>query len=206
MKVHEALSAVMADVQEIRKEGRNTHQGYNFRGVDGVMNAVGPAFRKHNVLCLPRVLKASYRDFEAKSGGTQHECIIEVEFTFVGPEGDTLVCSAMGEASDASDKATSQAHSVAYRTALLQALCVPTDAPDPDESSVQRGAEEIIPAAEAKTRLLNASNREIAEQVWGSRGSEAIGALALSALVDVAGGMKKQADRKAAASGEGEAP
>jgi hypothetical protein len=38
----------------------------------------------------------------------------------------------MGEAADAGDKATSKAHSVAYRTCLLQALSIPTHEPDPD--------------------------------------------------------------------------
>ena len=37
-----ALSAVMDDVQAVKKGDRNTQQNYNFRGIDAVINAVGP--------------------------------------------------------------------------------------------------------------------------------------------------------------------
>ena len=136
--VQEALSAVMGDVQAVGKDGLNKAQNYSFRGVDAVVNAVGPALREHKVIVLPRVLSSSYDTFSTSKGALMHQCILEVEFTFVGPEGDTLVCSAMGESADSGDKATPKAHSVAYRTALLQALCIPTDEPDPDSQSYER--------------------------------------------------------------------
>lgn len=145
MKVHEALSAVMADVQAVGKTGRNESQGFSFRGVDATVNAVGPALRAHGVIVLPRVLGKTYQTFNTRNGALMHEAVLEVEFTFVGPEGDTLVCSAMGESADSGDKATAKAHSVAFRTALLQALCIPTDDPDPDGASYVRTAASAEP-------------------------------------------------------------
>lgn len=150
--VVEALSAVMGDVQAVGKTGRNTQQNYSFRGIDDVVNAVGPALRKHSVVCLPRVLSKDYGSFSTRGGTTMHTCTLEVEFTFHGPAGDSLVCSAMGESADAGDKATSKAHSVAFRTALLQALCIPTDEPDPDSTSYERAA---APAAMTATQQSN---------------------------------------------------
>lgn len=146
--VVEALAAVMADVQAVGKNQRNTQQNFSFRGVDAVMNAVGPALREHGVIVLPRVLSKSYRDFHTGNDKLMHEAVLEVEFTFVGPEGDTLVASAMGESADAGDKATAKAHSVAFRTVLLQALCIPTDDPDPDAASYERTSQ-----APAETRV-----------------------------------------------------
>ena len=122
----------MADVRAVGKDGYNEQQGFSFRGVDGVVNAVGPALREHGVLVTPRVLDKSYRDFETSRGALMHECIVEVEYTFTGPEGDTLVGSSLGESADSGDKGTAKAMSVAYRTWWLQALCIPTDEPDPD--------------------------------------------------------------------------
>jgi hypothetical protein len=56
-------------------------------------------------------------------------------------EPDTsLTCRTPGEAFDSGDKSTAKAMSVAYRTALLQALTLPTDEPDPDET-----VEELAP-------------------------------------------------------------
>ena len=36
--IYQALSAVMGDVQAVGKDGRNTQQGFNFRGIDAVVN------------------------------------------------------------------------------------------------------------------------------------------------------------------------
>ena len=98
---------------------------------------------------------------------------VEVEFTFHGPDGSTIVCSALGEASDAGDKATSKAHSVAFRTALLQALCIPTDEPDPDASSHERAAPEpVIAPADARrlAGVLNAAaDAPAARDAWMDR-------------------------------------
>jgi hypothetical protein len=55
-----------------------------------------------------------------------------VLYRFHGPAGDFLDAESVGEASDSLDKATSKAMSVAYRTALIQALTLPTGDPDPD--------------------------------------------------------------------------
>lgn len=45
-----ALAAVAAEVGAVRKDGRNQSQGFSFRGIDAVVNAVAPALRKHQVL------------------------------------------------------------------------------------------------------------------------------------------------------------
>lgn len=54
MTIHEALAHVMQDVQAVRKGELNKHGGYAFRGIDAVVNAVGPALRAHGVIVAPR--------------------------------------------------------------------------------------------------------------------------------------------------------
>ena len=44
MKIHEALAKVMADVQSVSKSERNTHQNFNFRGIDAVLNERGSRY------------------------------------------------------------------------------------------------------------------------------------------------------------------
>lgn len=136
--IQEALARVMATVQAVRKDGFNKNQQYNFRGVDAVVNAVGPALREHGVIVLPLAESAEYESYTSKGGGAMKGCVVRVRFVFVGPAGDTLECCVYGESSDAGDKATPKAHSVAFRTALLEALCIPTDEPDPDADSHER--------------------------------------------------------------------
>ena len=68
--VVEALSRIMRDVQSISKDSRNTQQNFNFRGVDAVVNAVGPVLREHVVdlwrdllgeIAEPRLIRADLR-------------------------------------------------------------------------------------------------------------------------------------------------
>lgn len=136
--VVQALAAVMADVQAVRKSQRNADQGYVFRGIDGVMNAVGPALRKHGVVILPVVEQVEHRDVQTSRGKPARECTVRVRYVVHGPAGDTVEGVAAGEAMDWGDKGTPKALSVAFRTFLLQALCIPTDEPDPDGQAYER--------------------------------------------------------------------
>lgn len=136
--VFDALNRVMRDVLAVGKDGFNESQGYNFRGIDGVVNAVGPAFREHGVIAIPVSTEATYETFNTRSGALMHSCMLTVRFRFYGPAGDFIEAEARGESADSGDKSTPKAHSVAYRTLLLQALCIPTDEPDPDATSYER--------------------------------------------------------------------
>lgn len=139
--IYAALSSVMTDVLAVRKTGRNTDQNYSFRGVDAVVNAVGPVLRKHHVLLLPELLDVSYRDVRTSRDKPAREVTVRVRYTFVGPAGDQIEVTVPGESMDNGDKGTAKAMSVAYRIALLQALCIPTDEADPDEGSYERSYE-----------------------------------------------------------------
>src|SRR5690625_4351727 len=136
--IHEALGAVMADVGHVAKRDRNQAQKFNFRGIDAVVNAVGPVLRKHGVITIPVVEDVQYRDATTNKGKLTRECMVRIKFEFHGPAGDQIDSVVVAEAMDWGDKATAKAHSVAYRTALLQVLCIPTDEKDPDEDSYER--------------------------------------------------------------------
>lgn len=143
--VVEALASVMEDVRAVRKGDRNTDQNYVFRGIDAVVNAVGPVLRKHGVVPMPICEQANYRDVTTSRGKPSRECTVLVRFRFYGPAGDFIDCVTPGESMDFGDKGAPKAMSVAYRIALLQALCLPTDEPEPDASTYERAA--AAPAA-----------------------------------------------------------
>jgi hypothetical protein len=175
--VRDALKAVMDEVQSVGKDGFNKNQKYNFRGIDAVVNAVGPAFRKHGIVPVPILKDINYRDVKSAGGSPQREVTVKVCYQFVGPAGDMLDVVVPGEAMDSGDKGTAKAMSVAYRIALLQLLCIPTDDPDPDESSYERGRESFEsarpavfqPGAEAQELMaaVNAAAHQGAmDRVW----------------------------------------
>lgn len=165
--VAQAWSAVMGDVTALGKNQKNNQQGFKFRGIDDVMNLVGPVLRQHGVSIIPTVEKVKSRDFTTKSGTLMHEVHVTVCYTIYGPGGDDIVGSASGESADAGDKATPKAMSVAYRTFLLQALCLPTDEPDPDSQSTERStAQSEGDVAQATAdRLTSAINAKIVKGV-----------------------------------------
>lgn len=155
VSVHEAFTAVMGAVQGIGKGERNAAQGFNFRGIDAVMNAVGPALRTHGVIIIPEALSIEVERYSSKAGAQMKNTTVRMQYTVFGPKGDAFTGSAYGEAADSGDKSVSKAQSVAYRTFLLQGLTVPTDEPDPD-SVVHERAEHRDPVADAKHALADA--------------------------------------------------
>lgn len=139
--VHVAWSRVMADVRSIGKGNRFSGGGasYNFRGVDAVFNAVGPALRRHGLVILPAKVTPEYRDTRTSKGNAMRECTVTVDYVIYGPDGSSMTGQSQGEATDTLDKGTTKALSIAYRNFLLQALCVPTDLPEPELSDLERG-------------------------------------------------------------------
>lgn len=145
--VHEAWSHVMGDVQGIAKKDRNEQQRFLFRGIDAVMNAVGPALRTHGVTVVPVNVAREMRDTQTTQGKSTRECVVLVTYRVTGPAGDSFEGMAPGESLDSGDKATAKAMSVAYRTFLLQALTIPTDEPDPDSQTYERTQRPTVAAA-----------------------------------------------------------
>jgi hypothetical protein len=138
--VHEAIAAVMGEVQSVGKGDFNDQQRFRFRGIDAVMNAVGPALRTHGVIVAPTNVVTTYEPVVTSKGSAMTSVRVIVTYRWWGPGGDWLETSAPGEAFDAGDKGTAKAMSVAFRTMLLQTLCLPTDEPDPDSTVYERAA------------------------------------------------------------------
>ena len=150
-----ALAAVMADVPVIGKDQAVTTgpARFRFRGVDDVMQAVGVALRKHRVVFAPtRVVSLEHERYDTAKGAPMDGVTVVVEYTITGPEGDAMIAAAAGQAADAGDKAVPKAMSVAYRTVLLQTLCIPTGDPDPD-SSVHERAPHVDPVASLRGEI-----------------------------------------------------
>lgn len=142
MSIVSKLAAVSAQVGAVGKTGRNDKQGYNFRGIDAVVNAVGPAFRDAGIIVLPEVLSVDYEAVEVGNNRTPMghvRVVVRYRFTDGAEHLDATVA---GEAMDSGDKATAKAMSVAFRTCLLQTLCLPTDEKDPDADSYERTSTE----------------------------------------------------------------
>ena len=159
MTVIDALTQVMAEVRAVGKNDRNTHQNFDFRGIDAVVNAVGPVLRTHGVVVMPTEVVETHEQVEVGGKRTLMESVhVTATYTFYGPEGDHLSCQVAGAAMDAGDKAAPKAMSVAFRTALLQALCLPTDEPDPDSHTYERAEPDPVDLSELEGAITVAQD------------------------------------------------
>jgi hypothetical protein len=139
MKSQDLVLAVMAEVQGIAKKEKNAAQNFNFRGIDAVMNAVGPALRKHGGYLTQSIISVDYSTMASKNGGSLNIVRGVIRFNIFGSEGEPVTGDVAAESFDSGDKATAKMMSVALRTFLLQALALPTDEPDPDLAIYELG-------------------------------------------------------------------
>ncbi len=128
--VYQLISEVSAEMSKegISKNNKNQTQGYKFRGIDDVYNALAPIMSKAGLVVLPRVLSRECIERQTKSGGVLFYTTVEMEFDFVSSfDGSKHVVKTFGEAMDSADKSTNKAMSAAYKYACMQSFCIPTE-------------------------------------------------------------------------------
>lgn len=120
------MAKALKAINVIKKDGVNRHSQYKFRGIDGVLDTVGPAFRENGILITSKIDQIDYEDRPTNNGKASTLIRGIVTFRFHFGDGQTLETSVAAEAQDWGDKGTSKFMSVALRTALLQTFTVPT--------------------------------------------------------------------------------
>lgn len=153
MKVYAAINRIQAELAKsgITKDRRNTQQGYNFRGIDDVYNALSPLLAKEGLCILPRILTRECVERQTAKGGVLFYVTVEAEFDFVCAEdGSKHTVRTFGEAMDSADKATNKAMSAAYKYAAFQAFAIPTEA----DNDADAHTHEVLPAAQAESATV----------------------------------------------------
>jgi hypothetical protein len=135
-KIYKALARVMAAIDPVSKARKNMAQGYQFRGVDDVYQAVQQIMAKEGVICVPRVIADRTEERTTPKGTVLIYRILTIEFDFFADDGSSVTCRMIGEGMDSGDKASNKAMSVAHKYAFLQVFCIPTEEPkDPENDS-----------------------------------------------------------------------
>lgn len=131
-QVYKAITAITAAMSKegITKSRKNTQgSGYNFRGIDDVLNALSGLLAANQLCIFPRVVKREQIERASKSGGALFYTAVEVEFDLVSAvDGSMHTARMVGEAMDSSDKSSNKAMSAAYKYMALQTFCIPTEA------------------------------------------------------------------------------
>lgn len=130
MKVFLAINKVQSALAKagISKDRKNQQQGYSFRGIDDVYNALSPLLADNGLCILPRMLSRQCEERTNKNGTALFYVTVEAEFDFVCAEdGSKHTVKTFGEAMDSGDKATNKAMSAAYKYAAFQSFAIPTE-------------------------------------------------------------------------------
>jgi hypothetical protein len=118
---------ILREVEAISKDKKNTQQGYSFRGIDDMYNALHPLFKKYGLFITSEIISAAREERSTKTGGTLIWSIIDVKFTIFAEDGSFVTSTIRGEGMDSGDKATNKAMSVALKYLVMQMFLIPTE-------------------------------------------------------------------------------
>ena len=127
MNIFESITAIMQEIPAIGKEKKNQQQGFKYRGIDDVMNALQPILSKHKVFVVPEVIDQSREDRVTNKGGTLLYSMLKVKYTFYAEDGTSVSAVVIGEGMDSGDKASNKAMAIAMKYAFFQVFCIPTE-------------------------------------------------------------------------------
>ncbi len=192
--IFQKIPAIMNELEAIGKTKTNTAQGFKFRGVDDVYNALNPLLAKHKVFTVPKVLSERTEERQTKSGGTMLYRILWIRYRFYAEDGSFVDAVVQGEGADSGDKATNKAMAIAHKYALFQVFTIPTEEiaradPDNDSHELEAGPKPIVlysataPQKDVLTTLA-AKHGVTANQNLRSISTKAMGAK-MDALEDV---------------------
>lgn len=189
-RVYAAIAAVMAELgkEGIGKDRRNDQQGYKFRGIDDVYNALAPVLAQHDLIVIPRVLSREQVERKNSKGNALFYVTCQVEFTLIcSVDGSSIQAVTYGEAMDSGDKATNKAMSAAYKYMAMQTFCIPTEGdndadatthevapsppPAPKQNASQAKKSEVWPRFVEKVRGF--ADLDELERWWGSAATQA---------------------------------
>lgn len=147
------MASIMQAIPAIGKDKKNQQQGFSYRGIDGVYNAMNGIMARNGVFMCPEVLDRHREERVNKNGTVLAYVTLTVKYIFYAEDGSSVSCIVCGEGMDSGDKATSKAMSIAQKYAFFQVFSIPTEeVDDPDKNSYEVRARVVHPLEDEKTR------------------------------------------------------
>lgn len=136
--VYQAINQVVATMagEGLAKSRNNQAQGFRFRGIDDVYNALARVLADAKLCILPRVRERWITERPSKSGAMQTFTTLLVDFDLVSAvDGSKHTITTVGEAQDSADKSSNKAMSAAMKYACLIAFQIPTEGDNDADAS-----------------------------------------------------------------------
>lgn len=161
--VFKKMVDVMRDVGAVGKNQKNTAQGFKFRGIDDMVNALHPALTKHGVFMAPRCVSETHELKEVTRGsgkaGIDKHVTILMEYDFFAEDGSKVTVGPIpAEGLDSGDKATNKALSAALKYALIQTFSIPTE----DMAEADLDSPEIGKSSKVNPTVVNGIETNLA--------------------------------------------
>lgn len=187
-KIYKAISNCMKEIGVVGKNSKNAQQGFMFRGIDAVMNAINPALVNNGIFVVPEILEQTREKRTTQRSGTLIYSICTVKYTFYAEDGSSVSAVVIGEGMDSGDKATNKAMSIAFKYACFQVFCIPTEEmKDPDaechEVAPKTAAQKV---AQKKTSAITEKQIEYLKETLNGKGIQIETVLKLYNVNDLA--------------------
>jgi len=129
-KTSEAIVKVKTELAQlgIGKDGRNEGQGFRFRSIDQVMDALSAITARNGLVIAPFVMDFRREETTSKTGTVNMTTIVTVRYDMRAQDaepGDVVSACFIGEGKDSGDKASSKALAMAYKYFSLQTFIIP---------------------------------------------------------------------------------
>jgi hypothetical protein len=175
MNIYAAISNVMSEIGAITKDKKNQQQGFMYRGVDDVMNALQPILIKYKVFIVPETLEQTREEKTSKAGSALIYSICKIKYTFYADDGSNIIAVVIGEGMDSGDKATNKAMAIAFKYVCFQVFCIPTEEmKDPDAETPEIKPRQSKPASvQGKPEPQQGSEPDAGANQKASRGQVA---------------------------------
>ena len=162
------MGEAMRQIGAVGKDSVNQTQGFKYRGIDAVMNALNPVMAKLGLFIVPEVLEQTREERESvkEYGGKVTKTllkysILKIKYTVYAPDGSNVSAVVIGEGMDSGDKASNKAMAVGLKYAAFQMFMIPTEEmaeSDPDKESFTvtsvisepKAPEQVKPVAKTK--------------------------------------------------------
>lgn len=159
--IYQAITDIMSEGYAITKDKRNAQQGFQYRGIDDVLNTFQPLLAKHHVFVVPEVLDQQRQERTTGKGGSLLYSLLRMRYTFYAEDGSSVSAVVVGEGMDSGDKASNKAMSVAMKYAMFQVFCIPTEemqdpdaeTPEPSKPKAEQPAPEPVFCADCGAEI-----------------------------------------------------
>lgn len=161
-KIYAAICGVMEDIGAVGKNDINKTQGFKYRGIDAVMNALNPAMIKNKVFCVPELLEQNREERQSAKGNLLIYSICRMRYRFFTTDGSYVDAVTVGEGMDSGDKATNKAMAIAFKYACFQTFCIPTEElmDDPDKEAPESKGKKQAPKKVSQEKMAGGNSGE----------------------------------------------